>query len=150
MRLGCIGALLVLDGCAYGLASGATKLRVGVTNRTPVTMTLAEYHQNRPSKRWLELKDCRVSILESMWSEKNGSIEAVYIPLTTVGGDDNEKPQAVLESNSPDTRSLANELRSKDEAALLMDMVQNSDKGYGRAHGKQSRQLMGRCRQRNP
>jgi hypothetical protein len=127
MKLGCIGTLLVVGGCIYCLAAGSTKVWIGATNRAPVSLTLAEFHDSRPSKNWLELTDCRVSLLEAMWSERDGKIEAVYIPLSTVGGPDDEQPQVVLESKTSDMLNRARSMRDMDETQLLLYMAKNAD-----------------------
>ena len=56
-----------------------------VRNPAPARMTCAEYAAERPSGDWLELTDCRVDLLDSVYEEsRGGRVKKVYAPVRPV------------------------------------------------------------------
>jgi hypothetical protein len=79
MKLGCLLPIL-----AIGLiAIGAQGLYVGVTNRTPTTMTYQEFLDKKPSSSWIEISDGRLNLLSAIHESNRftGTIKKVYIPV---------------------------------------------------------------------
>ena len=105
MKLGCILPIVAIG----FVAVGAEGLYVGLTNRTPTTMTYHEFLQKKPSSGWIEISDARLNLLSAIHETNRftGTIKKVYIPVSS---------SAEVEGGSDEKIHLL--LLTKDEAIL--------------------------------
>jgi hypothetical protein len=97
MKLGCILPIVAIG----FVAVGAQGLYVGLTNRTPTTMTYQEFLQKKPSSGWIEISDARLNLLSAIHETNRftGTIKKVYIPVRSsadVEGASDEKIHLLL------------------------------------------------------
>ena len=130
MKLGCLLPIL-----AIGLiAVGGQGLYVGVTNRTPATMTYQEFLQKKPSSGWIEVSDARLDLLSAIHESNRltGTIKQVYIPVTS---------SAVGEADGGGDGKIHLLVLTKDEA--ILKTLKNMEAATGGGGG-----LLGRLKQR--
>jgi hypothetical protein len=115
------------------IAFGAQGVYVGVTNRTPSTMTYKEFLQKKPRSGWIEISDARLNLLSAI-SQSNrftGNIRQVYIPVDSSAAGHGGRDGLI--------HLLLN---TKDEAILqTMNDLQSAGGGDGGLFGKLKRRV---------
>jgi hypothetical protein len=113
MKLGCILPIVVIA----LLVGGLQGLYVGLTNRTPTSMTYQEFLQKKPSSGWIEISDARLNLLSAIHESNRltGAIKKVYIPVGSPASSDgagDDKIHLLLLSKDEAILKTVNDLKA--------------------------------------
>lgn len=81
-------AKLILGVVAIGaflVAAGVQGLHDAETERSPRTLTVAEFMRRRPDESWLRLTECAVDLREAVWVESSSKKRTAYLIARAAG-----------------------------------------------------------------
>lgn len=126
IRLGCLGYVI-----AFSLLwGGGQGVYVGMKNRAPVEITVAEFIRAHPDAEWVTLKDARLNLLESAHRERLGKIAEIYIPVRPVGESEEAPVRILLETKNPETIAALEKIKQAgdSEEEALDALAETADK----------------------
>jgi hypothetical protein len=116
MRLGCIAVLAGL----YLIWSGVHGLWTAVRNREPFEVSCRDYADRKPTKEWLRLTGCTMSLMEASYTENGGKATEIFLPARGAQELEGTRAHVLVATKDGTLLSVANQLlETKDEAALM-------------------------------
>jgi hypothetical protein len=127
-RAGCF--LIFVTGAL--LWYGGQSLYTAISNRTPTSMSSAEYAKAKPKAEWLELTQCNLAITDGMHSEKSGSIQEIYLPVFAPSDKTSDKIHVLLATRNTSLMGLYQAAGNlKNEEQVRQFLIANKDRLYG-------------------
>jgi hypothetical protein len=101
-----------------------------LTNLKPTEMTYADFVQSKPSKKWLLLKNCELTLLDAMYSQSrlSDTIKEVYIPVHVSAVNDTGTVHCLFATKDPKIISLVSRFsKIQSEVELLKFAAENRE-----------------------
>jgi len=126
IRLGCLGYIFAI-GLLWG---GGQGIYVGLKNRAPVEITVANFLTAHPDAEWVTLKDARLNLLESAHRERLGKIAELYVPVRPVGEAEDAPVRILLETKNKETIAALEKIKlaGDSESETLGALAEVADK----------------------
>lgn len=126
IRLGCFGYLIAI-GLLWG---GGQGIYVGMKNRAPVEISVADFIRAHPDAEWVTLKDARLNLLESAHRERLGKIAELFIPVRPVGEAVDAPVRILLETKNQETIAALEKIKQAgdSEEETLDALAEAADK----------------------
>ncbi len=110
------------------LWGGGQSLYTVLTNRQPLAISFADYARERPSAKWVELKDVEWDLVDSIYSGFAGTVSKAYVPLRVPGDESEGKVQVLLLTKNPEVIKLLEEIKAApNDIAALKLMVEKQE-----------------------
>jgi hypothetical protein len=127
MRLGIVAVI----GGLYLLWSGGQGLYTALKNREPFEVACQNYGDVKPSKEWVVLKGCSLSLMEASYMESGGTVEELFIPARGEGEEEGAPIHVLVATKDADLLSAANQLiKMQDESEMMKFAVENHEKMF--------------------
>jgi hypothetical protein len=127
MRLGLIAVL----GGLYLLWSGGQGLYTALKNREPFQVACQNYGDVKPSREWVALTGCSLSLMEASYIESGGTVEELFIPARGEGQEEGAPIHVLVATKDPDLLAAANQLiKIEDETELMKFAVEHHEQMF--------------------
>ena len=105
---------------------GGQQTYLGFRNSSPVSVNYDEYVKSGVDAEWLNINDVRLDYFNSAVAEKNGRIDALYVPLIGTSEESSDRVHVIMEIEDASYISFYNGIPETTEEAVIEYLQQNT------------------------
>ena len=105
---------------------GGQQTYLGFRNSSPVSVNYDAYVKNGIDAEWLHIEDVGLNFFNSAVAEKNGRINALYVPLIGTSEESSDQVHVIMEIKDQSYISFYNGIPESSEEDMIAYMEKNS------------------------